>query len=128
MKRRPARLYHYGHATGAVAELPAPEGGSQDYSGAQSLCRSALPRSSANVATEPSAVQELAEMEQCGLRVVWPLQTKARAWCPAAPCEARPPCQATSSSAGPEVAPDVAEALRELAELQACGLRVAWPG
>ena len=47
---------------------------------------------------------------------------------PAAPCEASPPHRTASHSAGPEMAPDVAEAMRELAEMEACGLRVAWPG
>ena len=126
-KRHPAHASAYEHAASSVASLPAPDGGLPHH-GARSRCSSALPRSSASVAVEPSAAQELMELEQCGFHVVWPRQACAKASAPAAPCEASPPHRTASHSAGPEMAPDVAEAMRELAEMEACGLRVAWPG
>ena len=81
-----------------------------------------------------AVADELRELEQSGIRITWPSLPRARPAVVSASAkpEVAPTCTVAAhtplKTAGPEVAPEVAAAIKELEEMQACGLRVRWPG
>ena len=91
----------------------------------------ALPASSLICNAEPSASQDLAELEQCGLRVVWPSHRHSVAGAQATGSQEKPSCatDASPSHRPPqsELPTEVAEALRELDELEKTGFSVSRP-
>ena len=92
---------------------------------------SAQPVSDLVCDAEPSASQDLAELERCGLRVTWPRHPHSVADARAIGSQAAPCCSTDASPSHRlpqcELPPEVAEALRELDELEKSGFAVSRP-
>ena len=117
-----------------TARPPAPAGSFQSEQCTGQACDGLQKSKTHSSGDEPSAVQDLLELERSGLRVAWPCSPRARAGTLAAPCQVRLPDSDAAQDGGsggcglPSISEqEDAELQQELRELQKCGLRVAWP-